>query len=624
MCPERNRLEANPRPGCASTCAGCCRSTWSRPSSSSFRRCPSPPAARSTGKRCRARPSPAAAPAEAAPQRVSKTVAAIWCEVLDVPRVGSRGQLLRSRRPLAAAPPGSRRGCASGLGREVSLVELLTHTTVRALARHLEPRFRAAPSEPAPRAPGPPGVPGGGGAIAIVGLAGRFPGAPGVETLWANLCAGVASITRFSDEELAAAGVARELRRDPRYVPAAGVLDGVELFDAGFFGYTPREAELLDPQQRLFLECAWEALEDAGYDSLRVPGPVGVFAGLGFNTYLHADPRQPRPRDGRPARRCCSGNDKDFLATRVSYKLNLKGPSVTVQTACSTSLVAVHLACQNLLLGACDMALAGGVSIALPAARRLSLRGGGHPLARRLLPRLRRRGGARHGARRAAPASSCSSGSTDALAARRHHPRRHPRLGGQQRRLRQGRLHRAERRRAGRGDHRGAGRRRGRARARSPTSRRTAPARRSAIRSRSPALAAGLSARRGRGRSGSCALGSVKTNLGHLDAAAGVTGLIKTVLALQHGQIPPPSLALHAPNPQIDFAAGPFHVARPSWPTWDRGRLAPPRRGERVRHRRHQRARGARRGACRRAFQPVAPLAGAAALGAHAQRPWSG
>ncbi len=143
------------------------------------------------------------------------------------------------------------------------------------------------PSEPRPPPARARAADKGTGAIAIVGLAGRFPGAPGVEPLWANLCAGVASIARFSDEELAAAGVPPELRRDPRYVPAAGVLDGVELFDAGFFGYSPREAELLDPQQRLFLECAWEALEDAGYDSLRVPGPVGVFASLGFNLYLH-------------------------------------------------------------------------------------------------------------------------------------------------------------------------------------------------------------------------------------------------------------------------------------------------------------------------------------------------
>src|SRR6185369_3241248 len=313
----------------------------------------------------KALPAPAPAspvlPAEDSHSEIEETLARIWCEVLDVPRVGFEENFFDLGGHSLLLPRVQAR-VRDRLGREVSLVELLTHTTVRSLARHL------APGESAPAVSAPlrvAGTPAPGGAIAIVGLAGRFPGAAGVEQLWANLAGGVSSIARFSDEELAAAGVDPALRRHPLYVPARGVLDGVELFDAGFFGYSPREAEILDPQQRLFLECAWEALENAGYDSRRVPGPVGVFASLGFSAYLQ---QLVTGLDHETARdhQLLLGNDKDFLPTRVSYKLDLKGPSMAVQTACSSSLVAVHLACQNLFLGACDMALAGGVSISLP------------------------------------------------------------------------------------------------------------------------------------------------------------------------------------------------------------------------------------------------------------------
>ncbi|HEX4494949.1 MAG TPA: beta-ketoacyl synthase N-terminal-like domain-containing protein, partial [Thermoanaerobaculia bacterium] len=226
-------------------------------------------------------------PPEADRGTLEDAIAAVWCEVLEVPRVGAEENFFDLGGHSLLLPQVQAR-LRDRLGREVSLLDLLTHTTVRALARHLETGLAdLAVASPSLRATA---VPSGGprsGAIAIVGLSGRFPGASGVEGLWANLRDGVASIARFSDEDLAAAGVPPELRRDPRYVPAAGVLDGVELFDAGFFGYNPREAELLDPQQRIFLECAWAALEDAGYDSLRVPGPVGVFASLGFSRYLH-------------------------------------------------------------------------------------------------------------------------------------------------------------------------------------------------------------------------------------------------------------------------------------------------------------------------------------------------
>ncbi len=342
-------------------------------------------------------------PPEEGRSALEEAVAAVWREVLGVPWIGGEENFFDLGGHSLLLPQVQAR-LRDRLGREVSLLDLLTHTTVRALARHLEPGLVVA--EPAPRAAGATAP--GSGAVAIVGLAGRFPGAPDVEHLWTNLSDGVASIARFGDEELAAAGVAPELRRDPRYVPAAGLLDGAELFDAGFFGYSPREAELLDPQQRVFLECAWEALEDAGYDSQRVPGPVGMFASLGFSRYLHQVLTSADPA-AAGGLQLLLGNDKDFLATRVSYKLDLTGPSMTVQTACSSSLVAVHLACQNLRLGACDMALAGGVSIALPQRAGYLYEEGGIASPDGCCRAFD--AAARGTVGGAAPASSCSSGS---------------------------------------------------------------------------------------------------------------------------------------------------------------------------------------------------------------------
>lgn len=204
-------------------------------------------------------------------------------------------------------------------------------------------------------------------AIAIVGLAGRFPGAKNVEEFWQNLKNGVESISFFSEEELLASGIPAETLKNPNYVKAKAILEDIELFDAPFFGFSAKEATITDPQQRLFLECAWEALENAGYNPETYTGAIGVYAGVGMNTYLwnYLSANEELTSPGN-AYQLLIANDKDFLATRVSYKLNLKGPSVTVQTACSTSLVATCMACQSLLNYQCDMALAGGVSISLP------------------------------------------------------------------------------------------------------------------------------------------------------------------------------------------------------------------------------------------------------------------
>jgi acyl transferase domain-containing protein len=203
--------------------------------------------------------------------------------------------------------------------------------------------------------------------IAIVGMAGRFPGARNVEELWRNLCAGVESIRTLSDEEMLGEHVPADDLAQPGVVKAGGVLDDVDCFDAEFFGYSKREAEIIDPQQRFFLECAWEALESAGHVPSRYSGSIGVFAGASANTYLLSNLVTRRDVVEQLGRyRILLASDKDYLATRVSYKLNLTGPSFTIQTACSTSLVAVHVACQSLLNGECDLALAGGVSISVP------------------------------------------------------------------------------------------------------------------------------------------------------------------------------------------------------------------------------------------------------------------
>src|SRR6201995_4105498 len=201
--------------------------------------------------------------------------------------------------------------------------------------------------------------------IAVIGAAGRFPKAENLDQFWRNMCDGKESISFFTDEELLSSGVDPQLLRQPNYVKAMGIVKDADFFDAQFFGFTPREAQLIDPQQRMFLECAWEALEDAGYAS-DDPGMVGVYASSTLSTYLRNLLSHSEILGSSDVMQLVSGNDKDYVATRVSYKLNLRGPIVSVQSACSSSLVAIHLACRSLLTYECDMAVAGGVSLVVP------------------------------------------------------------------------------------------------------------------------------------------------------------------------------------------------------------------------------------------------------------------
>ena len=202
--------------------------------------------------------------------------------------------------------------------------------------------------------------------IAIIGMRGRFPGAEDLDSFWQNLAEGVESISSLGPEEIRAAGVPDHIARLPGYVNASPLLGDVDRFDAGFFGFSARDASLTDPQHRLFMETAWEALEDAGYDPAAFPGSIGVFGGCELSTYLYQLYQNIEALGYIDGMQLMVTNDKDHLCTQVSYRLDLRGPSVCVQTTCSTSLVAVALACESLQAGRCDMALAGGVTVRVP------------------------------------------------------------------------------------------------------------------------------------------------------------------------------------------------------------------------------------------------------------------
>jgi acyl transferase domain-containing protein len=398
--------------------------------------------------------------------------------------------------------------------------------------------------------------------IAIIGLAGRFPGAPSVDHFWRNLRNGVESIARFSDDELRAAGVDPGIYARPDYVRARGILDGVDLFDAGFFAYSPRDAEMLDPQQRVFLECAWEALEQAAYDPFRYDGAIGVYAGMSPNTYLANNLLRSRRLGSASGFELVTGNGTDFLTTRVSYKLNLRGPSVDIQTACSTSLVAVAAACQSLLSYQCDIALAGGVSITVPqrtgyvhqpgmilspdghcrafdarARGTVAGEGAGVVVLKRLSDAVADRdhilavilGSAinNDGALKVGFTAPSVEGQAEVITLAQA-------VAG----VKPDTIEYVETHGTGTelGD---------------------------------PIEVAGLIRAFGApaGGPGACGLGSVKTNIGHADAAAGVASLIKAVMALVHREMPP-SLHFEPPNPALELDRSPFFVnasLRP-WP----------------------------------------------------------
>jgi len=397
--------------------------------------------------------------------------------------------------------------------------------------------------------------------IAIVGMSGRFPGANSVEQLWQNLMEGVDSVSRFREDELEYSVANNEaIEQGHKFIRARGVLDGADMFDAEFFGMYPKEAQIIDPQHRLFLECAWEALESAGHAPETYPGLIGVYAGLAMNSYfLHnlcvnrafAADFSANYQVGNY--QTMLGNDKDFLPTRVSYKLNLRGPSMTVQCACSTSLVAICQACTGLLTYQCDMALAGGVSITFPQKRDyryqeegLASADGtcrsfdadacgtvfGHGVAIVLLKRLEDamadgdpilaviKGFAvnNDGSDKIGYAAPSVNAQAEVVAMAQAAADVHP------------------------------------------ESISYIEAHGTATPLGDPIEMAALTEafrRGGAERKQFCAVGTGKTHIGHLDVAAGATGLIKTVLQLQH-EVIPPLLHFKTPNPKIDFENSPF------------------------------------------------------------------
>ena len=390
--------------------------------------------------------------------------------------------------------------------------------------------------------------------IAIVGMAGRFPGAKNLDEFWQNICNGVNSIDFLSQDELLAHGVDPETVNDPNYVNAYSSFEGIDSFDAPFFGYSPREAEVIDPQHRVFLECAWEALENAGYDPERYGGAIGVFGGAALNSYLVNLYGNSNLRQSLNKTQVVISNVMGLMPTRVSYKLNLKGPSCGVQTGCSTSLVSVHLACQSLRSQECDMALAGGVtigtmgksgylyqedSIASPDGfcRAFDAKGQGTVFGNGVgivvLKRLSvalEAGDHIYALIKGSAINNDGSQKVGLTA---------PSVIGQAEVIEKA-LQKA----------------------------RVEPETVNYIETHGTGTPLGdpieMSAltkvfRDSKQQEKFCAIASVKTNIGHLDAAAGIAGLIKTVLALKNQKIPP-SLNFRQPNPQIDWDNNPFYV----------------------------------------------------------------
>jgi len=410
--------------------------------------------------------------------------------------------------------------------------------------------------------------------IAIVGMSGRFPGAESVNEFWQNIINKEESIKFFTDDELLKAGVSKTLVNDPNYVGAKGAIKNPKGFDANFFGYTPRDAQITDPQHRLFLECAYEALEDAACVPEKFKGLIGVYAGTGINNYLmnHISAHQGlvNALGDYPV---MIGNDKDFLANRVSYKLNLNGPAMVIQTACSTSLVAIHSACQALINEECDAALAGGVSLGKlddegylykkgmimspdghcrtfdeKAGGTISGQGAGVVLLKRLDDALKDNdhiyavikgsGINNDGAAKSGYTAPSIEGQATAVMLA------HASADITPKQITYIEAH-------------GTG---------------TSIGDPIEIESLNYAFRHSASMDQSNADTmpgkNACAIGSVKTNIGHMDAASGVAGLIKAAKALEQTVLPP-SLHFETANPKINFDNSPFYVntETKSWPS---------------------------------------------------------
>ncbi len=402
-------------------------------------------------------------------------------------------------------------------------------------------------------------------AIAVIGMAGKFPGANDVREFWSNLQGGVESIRSFTEDELKNSGVSEDVLRDPNFVNAGAPMPGADCFDAAFFGYNPREAELMDPQQRVFLECAWAAMEDAGHDAARFDGDIGVFGGVARSTYLLQNAATYKElMDKGATYDVILGTDKDYPATRVAYQMNLHGPAMSVQTACSTSGVAIHMACQSLLNGECDMAMAGGARIQVPETGGYLWMEGGIPSPDgHCRPFDKQAAGTVYGSgvgvvvlKRYEDAVadgdniySVILGSTLNNDGSEKAGFTAPSPSGQAAAIKNALdIADVSADQIGYVEAHGTGTLLG-----------------------DPIEISALTKayRSHTDRAGYCAIGSLKSNIGHLDAGAGVAGLIKASLMLHHKMLVP-SINYSEPNPQIDFANSPFYVATETAP-WPAG-----------------------------------------------------
>ena len=484
-----------------------------------------------------------------------KKIAQVWCDLLNVDQVSVTGTFFEWG-GQSLMLPSMEIQLNDLFPNQFAMVDLFQHPTIESLARHIDSQAsnagnhagqRASFNQPFSIQPNEP--------IAIVGMSGRFPGAESVEEFWENLKGGVESIRRLSEDELLAANVPLEKIRDPKYVPVTASLDGVEMFDAEFFGVSPREANITDPQHRLFLESAWSALEHAGYDPAQTDRRIGVFAGARPNSYRELVHQSLDELDPSTSFQTLISNEKDFLSTRVSFRMDLIGPSMTIQTGCSTSLVAIQLACQALQTGQCNMALAGGVSVNLEyrngylSEEGMILSPDGHVrtfdenakgtvfsegVAVVVLKRLsdaQADGDTIHAVIKGVALNNDGGAKTSYSG---------PSIDGQAEVIAMAqRMSQVSADSIGYVEAHGTGTYVG------------DPVEMTAITQ---------AFRQQTDRKQFCAIGSIKTNIGHQDVAAGVVGLIKTALTVRDGVIPP-SLHFDTPNRSIDFESSPFFVA---------------------------------------------------------------
>jgi acyl transferase domain-containing protein len=391
--------------------------------------------------------------------------------------------------------------------------------------------------------------------IAVIGMGCRLPGCNNTKEFWKNLINGNDLISTFTTAELELEGIPRSLFEQPNYVKRRGIISEIDQFDSEFFDITPAEADAMDPQQRLFLECCWEALEDSGYNPLEYKGLIGIFAGSGINQYfLKNIIKNKNIMEKLGHYSVLMLNDKDFLATRVAYKLNLRGPAITIQTACSTSLVAIHSACKSLLQGECDIAIAGGVSLSIPqkqgyiykegmimspdgycrafdaeANGTVSSSGLGIVILKMAKDAIDDRDFI-HAIIKGSAINNDGNNKVGFTA---------PGLEGQSRVIEEAlEISGINPREIGYVEAHGTGTKLGDS---------------VEIEALTQAM------KRYTQENGFCAIGSVKTNIGHTDTASGCAGLIKTILSLQHGQILP-HLHYRSPNPHLNLHQTPFYI----------------------------------------------------------------